>query len=119
MTRRRPCRICRRWFTPHARSGDRQRVCGAAACQRERHRRSCAAWHRAHHDLTHEDRLKRRLRPRPGPMSRAAARDAVGLEVLVVVEEASKDLRAEVRDAVRRHVFTVTPVTARVPLRGP
>lgn len=45
MAKKRPCGICRRWFEPHPRAGDRQTVCCAPACQRERHRRSCAAWH--------------------------------------------------------------------------
>lgn len=45
MAKKRPCGICRRWFEPHPRAGDRQAVCCAPACQRERHRRSCAAWH--------------------------------------------------------------------------
>ena len=35
MLRKRPCRICRRWFQPHARAGERQRVCSEAACQRD------------------------------------------------------------------------------------
>ena len=44
--RKRPCRICRRWFLPKARLGDRQKTCGDPECKREWHRRQCAQWNR-------------------------------------------------------------------------
>ena len=44
MSKKRPCRICRRWFQPHIRAGNRQKVCSKPRCQRERHRRSNLAW---------------------------------------------------------------------------
>lgn len=48
--RRRPCRICRRWFDVDPRVGKRHRVCGAEACQRERNRRSCRRWREEHEE---------------------------------------------------------------------
>ncbi len=30
MVRKRPCLICQQWFSPHPRTGDRQRTCSAA-----------------------------------------------------------------------------------------
>ncbi|MCA9637638.1 MAG: hypothetical protein KC420_16545, partial [Myxococcales bacterium] len=59
MHRRRPCRICRRWFDPHPRAGS------APECQRERHRRSCAELRRKKPDAGRERRLRRRLRAPP------------------------------------------------------
>jgi hypothetical protein len=113
MARSRPCRICKRWFRPEARAGDRQRTCGGEGCQRERHRRACAAWHRRNPDYDREERLRRRLQRavKPAvcaalvvpPMARwdgAAARDAVGLEVAVALEVAAQLLWDGVRDAV-------------------
>jgi hypothetical protein len=115
MARKRPCSICKSWFRPHPRAASWQRVCGSPPCQRERHRRACAAWHGSNPGYDREDRLRRRLRRRRdvspavsdalvvAPMRRmdwSAARDAVGLEVVVVVEEASQVLWEGVRDAV-------------------
>ena len=37
---KRPCSICRRWFTPDVRQVGRQKTC-SHACQKERHRRQC------------------------------------------------------------------------------
>jgi len=45
-TRKRPCAICRQWFTPDPRQIGRQKTCGNPACQRERHRRQCQQWNR-------------------------------------------------------------------------
>lgn len=67
MTRRkRPCRICRRWFDPHPRVGDRQRVCSKPECQRERHRRWCEDSRRKSPDAGREERLRGLLRGEAG-----------------------------------------------------
>jgi hypothetical protein len=42
--KKRPCGICRRWFRPDPRVGERQRVCSSADCQRRRRLRTQAAW---------------------------------------------------------------------------
>lgn len=119
MARKRPCRICRKWFMPHPRAGDRQRVCGADSCQSERHRKACKAWRRREPDYDREDRLRRKLVKEqeaicPGgvladPLRRldwSAARDAVGLEVAVTIEEAARVVQQWARDAVCRQVVT-------------
>jgi hypothetical protein len=123
MLRKRPCRICHRWFRPHPRAGDRQRTCSAMPCQSERRRRAVAAWRRRHPDYDRDDRLRRRLQaaPRAGaseadPLARvdwAAARNAVGLEVAVVIEETGRVLMTWARNAVGRQPL------ARAPTSGP
>lgn len=111
MGKKRPCKICRRWFLPHPRAGNRQRVCSAAACQRERHRRSCAAWHTQNPGYDREERLRRKLTREPAPapapadpipvrIDRSAARDVVDVEVVVFVEEMAKVVVDWARDAV-------------------
>jgi len=115
MTRKRPCRICRRWFQPHPRAGDRQRVCGETQCQRERHRRACKAWHSENAAEEKEDRLRRRLRePAPtGPRAVKAGlrlevvRDAVSRELAVIIEETGGVLGDWVRDAVCGQIFGI------------
>jgi hypothetical protein len=56
--KRRPWSECRRWFAPHPRVGARQVTCGAAACQRHRHRRADRHWHRRHPDYDRGRRLQ-------------------------------------------------------------
>ncbi len=111
MRRKRPCGICRRWFVPHPRAGDRQRVCGQAECQRERHRRACKAWRDREADEERRHRLRLRLRaeatdsePAAGGIRWSAVRDAVGLEVSVILEEFLRLVEDAVRDAVSRQV---------------
>ena len=118
MRRKRPCRICRRWFLPHPRSGSRQRVCSSPSCQRERHVRACRAWHGRNPGYDPEDRLRRRLwREVPGGSARLdwqVARDAVGPQVVVVMEEAAKELRSRVRDAVLMQLLVRSSVEPQV-----
>jgi hypothetical protein len=42
--RKRPCSICRRWFRPDARVGDRQHACGKTECQTSRRQETQASW---------------------------------------------------------------------------
>ena len=124
MVRKRPCRICRRWFRPHPRAGDRQRTCGTASCQAERRRRAVTAWRDRHPDYDREDRLRRRLQKegsvRAGvdPMTSVdwqVARNAVGLEVAVVVEETSRVLATWARNAVALQGLGIASQSGRLP----
>jgi hypothetical protein len=45
--RKRPCSICRRWFRPDPRVGDRQHACHQPECQAARRKETQANW-RAH-----------------------------------------------------------------------
>lgn len=126
MNRRRPCRVCRKWFRPDPREGARQRVCGSPACQRERHRRACAAWHARNPGYDREWRLLKKLYvqapscstapsvvPPSARLDWSAARDAVGPEVTVVVEESVRVLASWVRDAVIAQLPSKPLVTGR------
>jgi hypothetical protein len=129
MRRKRPCRICRRWFVPHPRAGERQHVCSAADCQRERHRQACAHWRQREAEADRCHRLRQRLRVeaageaggqsglRP-QIAWDAVRDAVGLEVRVVLEEILRLIEAAVRDAVARHAAEKTRILGREPGGG-
>ena len=43
---KRPCSICRKWFRPDPRIGERQKVCSSPECQRRRRARTQASWRR-------------------------------------------------------------------------
>jgi hypothetical protein len=70
MCRSRPCRICRRWFQPHPRLGDRQRVCSRAECQAARRKKTQASWRARNPDYFTALRLEKRaakVSPPPAP----------------------------------------------------
>jgi hypothetical protein len=116
MGRKRPCRICRHWFRPHPRAGDRQHVCSRADCQRERHRRACQRWRQREAPAERAHRLRQRVRAELEERHEAvgrrvswdAVRDAVGLKVAVILEEISRLLEDVARDAVQRQVGAAT-----------
>ena len=60
-TRKRPCRICRRWFTPNPRLKDRQMTCGNVKCKREWHRKKCKEWNRKNSDYFTSNYLDKKL----------------------------------------------------------
>ena len=58
--RKRPCRICRKWFSPNSRQKGRQMTC-SSKCRKERHRRKCAQWNRQNRSLSRSSHLNKKL----------------------------------------------------------
>ena len=59
--KKRPCRICRRWFMPNPRLKDRQMTCGDPGCKKEWHRRKCREWNRKNSDYFRSNYLQKKL----------------------------------------------------------
>ena len=57
---KRPCSICRKWFTPDVRQKGRQTTC-SPACQRERHRRQCEKGNRRNKAVHKNNYLAKQL----------------------------------------------------------
>jgi hypothetical protein len=60
-SKKRPCRICRKWFTPDPRVGDRQKTCGDPECMRKWHTKKCAEWNRKNRRCAQENYLHDKL----------------------------------------------------------
>ena len=61
LCKKRPCRICRRWFMPDAKVKERQMTCGDEECQREWHRRKCKAWNKNNAEYFRANYLQKKL----------------------------------------------------------
>ena len=59
--KKRPCRVCGKWYLPNPRLYDRQQTCGAMECQRKWHARRCAEWNRKNRAYFKEIYLRGRL----------------------------------------------------------
>jgi hypothetical protein len=68
--RKKPCSICRRWFRPDPRVGNRQRACGQADCQAVRRQQTQAAWRERNPDYFRARWMQARsaLSPPPKPV---------------------------------------------------
>ena len=59
--KKRPCKMCRRWFRPNPRVGDVQMTCGRPKCKREWHRKKCAEWNRKNREYFKEIYLNNKI----------------------------------------------------------
>ena len=59
-TRKRPCKICKKWFMPDVRHTDRQKTCGLE-CRTELHRRRCAEYNKKNRKSSKADYLQKKL----------------------------------------------------------
>jgi len=60
-SRKRPCRICKRWFLPNPRLKERQKTCGRQRCQKAWHRKKCAQWNRKNADYFKANYLQKKI----------------------------------------------------------
>jgi hypothetical protein len=100
MAKKRPCRICRRWFRPDPRVGDRQRACSRPECQQERRSKTQAVWRSRNPEYYHHRRLT----------ARSAAAKAAGKAAAAVAAE-----RVPKHGGGRPAVLTMPASLARVP----
>src|SRR5216684_7595554 len=69
--RKRPCSICRRWFRPDPRVGQRQHSCGKTECQASRRQKTQASWRRRNPGYAIAYRIDQRAaqtQPAPEPL---------------------------------------------------
>jgi hypothetical protein len=59
--KKRPCRVCGKWYPPNPRLFDRQQTCGTMECQRKWHARKCAEWNRKNRAYFKDIYLRGRL----------------------------------------------------------
>ena len=62
MPKKRPCCICRKWFRPDPRVGDRQKACGKPECQGKRRQRTQSRWRSRNPDYFRARWLRERSR---------------------------------------------------------
>ena len=129
-SRKRPCRICRKWFSPDPRVGDRQKTCGAPECRQKWHNKKCAEWNRQNSNCAQESYLHNKLMnsisegkdnelpapaavgSKPPPriagtakfpkLPRTLIQEVIGAQHLVIIEYVSQQLLRTVQEAMRR-----------------
>ena len=104
-----PCRVCRKWYRPDPRLGERQRTCGEEACKREWNLRLCANRRSRERMNDRGNRLRDRLqdvgienlgKEPDRALNMKAVRHSIDPEVLVLVEEVARVTREWVRHSI-------------------
>lgn len=117
-SKRKPCSVCRRWFTPDARVGSRQRTCGKK-CRKVRKKKTQEAWSKRNPTYWTERRLRQQVekladnsmvRPTGAPPELSGlpvdwVQAEIGAEVLVIILFLARVLhRAAQAEMRRQHV---------------
>lgn len=85
MKRRLRCQICDELFSADPRVGKRQRACGGAACQRERHPHACSTSRQREGPTNEDERLRRRFGTPEQELWLDVVRDECGVKIQVVL----------------------------------
>lgn len=145
-SKKRPCRICRKWFTPDPRVGDRQKTCGDHECMRKWHTKKCAEWNRNNRKCAQENYLHDKLAQAVGesddtkktpaagsasipPVStsysasfpqlpRCLVQEVIGAQQLVIIEYIARQLFKAVQEVISRQVPKNTKNSIRLPRKS-
>ena len=119
--RKRPCRICRRWFMPNPRVKDRQKTCGSQACKDEWHRRKCEQWNRENTEYFNDIYLRRKLeaeqsqtRLRLG-LPLESVQEVIGVQHAVIIGYLAQLLHQRFQELFRAQTAVITSKTRRLP----
>ena len=128
--KKRPCRICRKWFTPDPRPGDRQKTCGKERCKKKWHAKKCAEWNKKNRSYFQAIYLSSKLessktpsqseiRPPPssnpnikGPIRPSSSRstpqlprdiiqDVIGVQPFIIIEYVAQLLVRSFKEVIR------------------
>lgn len=117
--------MCKRWFKPDARLGDRQKTCGDAACKREWHRRKCAEWNEKNSEYAKANALHRKVesaRNQPassgaprGLLPVAYAKEVIEVQLVIILEYLGQQLLRRLQEVIKRQAVDNKRQSGRLP----
>jgi len=144
---KRPCRICRKWFSADNRLGDRQKTCGDKECKRKWHAKKCAEWNKKNRSYFQAIYLNSKLQVTQ-PLSLPADRDppfsnpdkicsinppssrfapklprdviqeVIGIQHLVIIEYVAQLLLSSFKEVMRAQPIEIKGKTHQIPCEG-
>ena len=128
VSKKRPCRVCRRWFMPDARLKDRQMTCGSPQCKRQWHSRKCAQWYKDNRDYFRANYLQKKLdaavsdvqgpKPLRSKLPLEAVQEVIGIQQLIIIEYFGAHLLRRFQEVIRMQAIKMTHNLRRLPLEA-
>jgi hypothetical protein len=114
--RKRPCKICRKWFLPDPRQIGRQKTCGDPLCQKENHRHQCAKWNQKNGDYFKANYLYEKLAHAKDPPASTSNKAPVVRSSSRINLDLPKDLMADIIGV--RHLIILEYIIEQVMRHG-
>jgi hypothetical protein len=127
--KKRPCRICRRWFRPNPKLKDRQKTCADSQCQREWHRLKCAQWNRSNGEYFKANYLAKKIETTSTGVSPPRSRnksglpleyvqEVIGVQHLIIIEYFGQLWVRRFQEVIRGQLAVLTGKIDRLPWSG-
>ncbi len=132
--KKRPCRICRKWFIPNPRVGDRQKTCGSNECKQKWHNKKCAQWNRQNRATFQTNYIDKKLQavknqgnssdkplpqvPQSGKnpkLPQELIQEVIGAQAFVIAEYLSQVLLRSVQEVIRTQHADILKEVKRLP----
>ena len=132
--KKRPCRICKKWFAPNPRVGNRQKTCGSKECRDKWHAKKCSQWNRQNRAYFQGINLNKKLQAvknqetaigKPPPqlpksgiypkLPQEVIQEVIGAQQLVIVEYLSRVLLKSIQEVIRMQRYDIFEEVERLP----
>jgi hypothetical protein len=129
-----PCRICRKWFIPNPRVGDRQKTCGSDECKQKWHNKKCAQWNRKNRATFQTNYLDKKLQAvknqgnspdkpllqvpqsgQPPKLPQELIQEVIGAQEFVIAQYLSQVLLRSVQEVIRSQRSDIFKEVKRLP----
>lgn len=123
-SKKRPCCICRKWFLPDPRVGERQKTCGEKDCQKKRHAQKCSQWNRQNPVYFREIYLNKKLAAvnetsvssphlaefsvKSRKLPRKSIQEVISAQHLVIIEYVNQLLFRSFQETILRQLAEIT-----------
>jgi hypothetical protein len=123
--KKRPCRICGRWFAPDPRLKDRQKTCADPHCKRQWHRKKCAQWNKSNPDYFKSNYLQKKLEEGVVRKTRFKSglpllfvQEVIGIQHVVIIEYFGQLLKRRFQEVFRGKALVMTRQVGQLPFGG-
>jgi hypothetical protein len=125
--KKRPCKICRKWFLPNPRLGVRQKTCGAEECKDKWHTKKCAQWNRQNRPYFQANHLSKKLQSNQNQekasgnltsrskkvgkspqLPQKVIQEVIGVQQFVIIEYVSRVLLRRVQEVIRKQTVEIS-----------
>lgn len=129
-SKKRPCRICRKWFSPDPRIGDQQKTCGSKDCQTKWHAKKCHEWNKKNKAYFNEIYLNKKLAAineadhkivsspvKSSQLPRKLIQEAIGAQHLVIIEYVNRLLFRSFKEVILRQAARINKQPDELPYK--
>ena len=134
--KKRPCRICKKWYLPDPRAKNTQKTCGNKECQKKWHAKKCGQWNKKNRSYFQNHHLQKKLqaaaqqspspeipppavKPAQSPqLPQEVIQGVIGVQHYIIIEYVARVLLRSFKEVIDKQYAEFSAIAEQVPSTG-